>query len=179
MIMRSSCPYPWPWHNRASSPSMRNVSGSWWKRSGSFQRTWQSTAKCACQDGRWVNGSCPFTSWKGGSKELCLFQMLFLCIVIWKVAMLMGKVFLQKSQVNLLSSVLDTPEFFWEQDVPDSCQMLYEKVDNQNLVPIILHCHYPRSHPSNVQIQVCEYRELEGRVEVRISVIVIVDCHPL
>lgn len=40
----------------------------------------------------------------------------------------MGKVFLQKSTVNLLSSVLDTPEFFWEQDVPDSCQMLYEKV---------------------------------------------------
>ena len=34
--------------------------------------------------------------------------------------------FLQKSTVNLLSSVLDTPEFFW--DVPDSCQMLYEKV---------------------------------------------------
>ncbi len=50
----------------------------------------------------------------------------------------MGKVFLQKSTVNLLSSVLDTPQYFW--DSPDSMQTLYNKV--------------------------CEYRELEGRVEL-------------
>ena len=43
-----------------------------------------------------------------------------------QVAKLTGKVFLQKSTVNLLSSVLDTPEYFW--DVPDSLQMLYDKV---------------------------------------------------
>ena len=36
----------------------------------------------------------------------------------------MGRVFLQKSAVNLLSSVLDTPEMFWNS--PDSLQNLYE-----------------------------------------------------
>ena len=29
------------------------------------------------------------------------------------VAQMMGKVFIQKSTVNLLSTVLDTPEYFW------------------------------------------------------------------
>jgi uncharacterized Rmd1/YagE family protein len=47
-------------------------------------------------------------------------------------------VFLQKNVVNLLSSILDTPAYFW--GVPDSMQVLYDKV--------------------------CEYRELEGRVEI-------------
>uniref|UniRef100_A0A6U0V7E2 DUF155 domain-containing protein n=1 Tax=Polytomella parva TaxID=51329 RepID=A0A6U0V7E2_9CHLO len=42
------------------------------------------------------------------------------------IAKLIGKVFLQKSAVNLLSSVLDTPEFFWH--APDSFQNLYERV---------------------------------------------------
>ncbi len=55
--------------------------------------------------------------------------------------------FLQRSAVNLLSSVLDTPEFFWS--VADNLQVLYERA--------------------------CEYLELEvssnclggkGRVEV-------------
>lgn len=54
------------------------------------------------------------------------------------IAKLIGKVFLQKSAVNLLSSVLDTPEFFWR--APDSFQALYERI--------------------------CEYLELETRVEV-------------
>lgn len=31
------------------------------------------------------------------------------------IAKLIGKVFIQKSAVNLLSSVLDTPEFFWRE----------------------------------------------------------------
>ena len=48
------------------------------------------------------------------------------------------KVFLQKTAVNLLDSVLDTPEYFWSQ--PDSLQLLYEKVG--------------------------EYVELEPRIEV-------------
>jgi uncharacterized Rmd1/YagE family protein len=47
-------------------------------------------------------------------------------------------VFIHKSAVNLLSSVLDTPEFFWR--APDSFQSLYERC--------------------------CEYLELEARVEV-------------
>jgi uncharacterized Rmd1/YagE family protein len=34
----------------------------------------------------------------------------------------MGRVFIQKSEVNLLSSVLDTPEFFWR--APDALQAL-------------------------------------------------------
>lgn len=55
-----------------------------------------------------------------------------------QVAMLIGKLFLQRSEVNLLSTVLDTPEFFWS--APDSLQALYERC--------------------------CEYLELETRVEV-------------
>lgn len=39
-----------------------------------------------------------------------------------QMARLMGQVFIQKSEVNLLSSVLDTPEFFWR--APDSLQEL-------------------------------------------------------
>lgn len=54
------------------------------------------------------------------------------------IAQLIGKVFIQKSAVNLLSTVLDTPEFFWS--APDSMQTLYKRV--------------------------CQYMELEDRVEV-------------
>lgn len=43
-----------------------------------------------------------------------------------EIAKLIGKVFLQKSAVNLLSSVLDTPEFFWHE--PDSFQALYTRI---------------------------------------------------
>ncbi|KAG2435195.1 hypothetical protein HXX76_007278 [Chlamydomonas incerta] len=42
------------------------------------------------------------------------------------IAKLIGKVFLQKSAVNLLGSVLGTPEFFWH--APDSFQALYTRV---------------------------------------------------
>ena len=38
-----------------------------------------------------------------------------------EIAQLIGKVFIQKSAVNLLSTVLDTPEFFWS--APDSMQV--------------------------------------------------------
>lgn len=38
-----------------------------------------------------------------------------------EVARLIGQVFLQRSAVNLLSSVLDTPEFFWS--APDAMQV--------------------------------------------------------
>jgi uncharacterized Rmd1/YagE family protein len=55
-----------------------------------------------------------------------------------EIAQLLGKVFIQRSAVNLLSTVLDTPEFFWS--APDSMQSLYKKV--------------------------CEYMELDDRVEV-------------
>lgn len=54
------------------------------------------------------------------------------------VAKLIGEVFLQKSEVNLLSTVLDTPEFFWRQS--DRYEMLYRSA--------------------------IEYLELEERVEV-------------
>lgn len=54
------------------------------------------------------------------------------------IAQLIGRVFIQKAAVNLLSTVLDTPEFFWS--APDSLQTTYKKV--------------------------CEYMELESRVEV-------------
>jgi uncharacterized Rmd1/YagE family protein len=42
------------------------------------------------------------------------------------IAQLIGRVFIQKSAVNLLSTVLDTPEFFWS--APDSMQNLYKRV---------------------------------------------------
>ncbi|CAG9460467.1 unnamed protein product [Pedinophyceae sp. YPF-701] len=51
---------------------------------------------------------------------------------------LIGELFIHRSAVNLLSTVLDTPEFFW--DVPDALQGLYRKV--------------------------CEYLELDTRVEI-------------
>ena len=43
-----------------------------------------------------------------------------------QIACLIGRVFIQKSAVNLLSTVLDTPEFFWS--APDSMQNLYKRV---------------------------------------------------
>ncbi|KAL6757794.1 hypothetical protein V8C86DRAFT_2613487 [Haematococcus lacustris] len=43
-----------------------------------------------------------------------------------EIAKLIGKVFLQKSAVNLLSSCLDVPEFLWHS--PDSFQTLYNRV---------------------------------------------------
>ncbi|KAL6756554.1 hypothetical protein V8C86DRAFT_2647323 [Haematococcus lacustris] len=55
-----------------------------------------------------------------------------------RVAQLIGKVFLQTANVNLLSSVLDTPPFFWS--APDHLQALYERA--------------------------CEYVELESRVAI-------------
>lgn len=55
-----------------------------------------------------------------------------------QIAKLIGEVFLQRAAVNLLSSVLDTPEFFWR--APDRYQGLYERI--------------------------CEYLELDARVEV-------------
>ncbi|KAF6251755.1 hypothetical protein COO60DRAFT_1557589 [Scenedesmus sp. NREL 46B-D3] len=55
-----------------------------------------------------------------------------------EVAQRIGQVFLQRSAVNLLSSVLDTPEFFWS--APDHLQVLYERA--------------------------CDYLELDTRVEV-------------
>jgi uncharacterized Rmd1/YagE family protein len=55
-----------------------------------------------------------------------------------QIARLIGRVFIQKSAVNLLSTVLDTPEFFWS--APDSMQNLYKRV--------------------------CEYMEYDTRVEV-------------
>ena len=56
-----------------------------------------------------------------------------------QIAQLMGRVFLQKSAVNLLSSVLDTPDFFWDQ--PDSLQALYsrssEYLEYENRVEVL------------------------------------------
>ena len=42
-----------------------------------------------------------------------------------EIAQLIGKVFIQKSAVNLLSTVLDTPEFFWS--APDNMQVQIEQ----------------------------------------------------
>lgn len=39
---------------------------------------------------------------------------------------LIGEVFIQKSEVNLLSTVLDTPEFFWGET--DRLEALYDSV---------------------------------------------------
>lgn len=42
------------------------------------------------------------------------------------ISQLIGRVFIQKAAVNLLSTVLDTPEFFWS--APDALQELYKRV---------------------------------------------------
>lgn len=42
------------------------------------------------------------------------------------IAQLIGEVFIQKSEVNLLSTVLDTPEFFWGET--DRLEALYDSV---------------------------------------------------
>jgi uncharacterized Rmd1/YagE family protein len=55
-----------------------------------------------------------------------------------EIARLIGQVFLQRSAVNLLSTVMSTPEYFWS--APDHLQVLYKRV--------------------------CEYLELDSRVEV-------------
>ncbi|KAG1667234.1 hypothetical protein FOA52_009799 [Chlamydomonas sp. UWO 241] len=43
------------------------------------------------------------------------------------LAKMTGRVFLQKSGLNLMSSVLDTPEFFWHS--PDVFQTVYNRVN--------------------------------------------------
>eukprot|EP00983_Pelagomonas_calceolata_P029472 923636-Pelagomonas_calceolata.AAC.1 len=49
-----------------------------------------------------------------------------------QMARLMGRVFIQKSEVNLLSSVLDTPEFFWR--APDALQALTGRYELLSMV---------------------------------------------
>jgi hypothetical protein len=44
------------------------------------------------------------------------------------VAKLMGQVFIEQAALNLLGSVLDTPDFFWESGMKDSMQSVYDKV---------------------------------------------------
>lgn len=46
-----------------------------------------------------------------------------------KLAQLIGKVFLQSSNVNLLSTVLDTPEFFWS--APDHLQVWAVRINGR------------------------------------------------
>lgn len=44
------------------------------------------------------------------------------------VAKLMGRVFIEQAALNLLGSVLDTPDFFWEPGVGDNMQSVYDKL---------------------------------------------------
>jgi uncharacterized Rmd1/YagE family protein len=44
------------------------------------------------------------------------------------VAKLMGQVFIEQAALNLLGSVLDTPDFFWSPGVGDHMQSVYDKV---------------------------------------------------
>ncbi|GAB4817742.1 hypothetical protein N2152v2_004788 [Parachlorella kessleri] len=57
------------------------------------------------------------------------------------VAKLMGRVYIEQSQLNLLGSVLDTPDFFWEQNIPDAMQAIYDRVwdylEMENRVAVI------------------------------------------
>ena len=104
-----------------------------------------------------------------------------------EIAQLIGKVFIQKSAVNLLSTVLDTPEFFWSAPdnmqvhggctVADRCvglQMLLTKCSSTRTA---FECRSVCSWPTAVLIssefsrqalykRVCEYMELDDRVEV-------------
>ena len=42
----------------------------------------------------------------------------------------LSEIFLQKSSVNLLKGVLDTPEFFWH--APDAFLTLYKRCETRN-----------------------------------------------
>ncbi|KAL4421985.1 hypothetical protein ABPG77_011008 [Micractinium sp. CCAP 211/92] len=44
------------------------------------------------------------------------------------VAQLMGRVFIEQAALNLLGSVLDTPDFFWTPGVGDHMQSVYDRV---------------------------------------------------
>ncbi len=48
------------------------------------------------------------------------------------------EVFLQKSSVNLLSPVMDTPEFFWR--APDQYRTLYDRCGRCALLPSRCEC---------------------------------------
>lgn len=50
------------------------------------------------------------------------------CISDRAVAKLMGRVFIEQANLNLLGSVLGTPDFFWSPGVADSMQNAYDKV---------------------------------------------------
>jgi Uncharacterised ACR, YagE family COG1723 len=76
--------------------------------------------------------------WPSGGKFAACCRTGKITLTRKEIAQLIGRVFIQKAAVNLLSTVLDTPEFFWS--APDSMQNLYKRV--------------------------CEYMELEERVEV-------------
>jgi len=56
------------------------------------------------------------------------------------IAKLMGRVFIEQMNLNLLGSVLDTPQFFNERGIPDTMGQVYDRV--------------------------WEYLELEDRIEV-------------
>lgn len=43
------------------------------------------------------------------------------------VAQLMGRVFIEQAALNLLGSVLDTPDFFWTPGVGDHMQSVYDR----------------------------------------------------
>ncbi len=60
-----------------------------------------------------------------GVCRLCFVRLMSRCHPFSQVAQLIGKVFLQSSTLNLLSTVLDTPEYFW--DVPDSLQVSWNR----------------------------------------------------
>lgn len=59
-----------------------------------------------------------------------------------KLAQLIGKVFLQSSTLNLLSTVMDTPEFFWS--APDQLQVKHGAAYKLLADPWVssLHCKY-------------------------------------
>ncbi len=48
------------------------------------------------------------------------------CLTCTQMARLQGQVFILKSEVNLLSSVMDIPDFFWT--TPDALRSVYDKV---------------------------------------------------
>ena len=96
----------------------------------------------------------------------------------------MGRVFIEQASLNLLGSVLDTPDYFWEAGVGDHMQSVYDKVHGAarwgwgggvawgpGLAPRRL-CPPPSppaapspTHP-HTHTQVFDYLEMEDRIEV-------------
>lgn len=117
--------------NGRSDESGGDVSRIGRKRHERERRRVAGGGKCGplLQAARFIGGSCDRRACDVGASTFphpfplhTPSHLMFVCYPRAQVAMLIGKVFLQSSSVNLLGTVLDKPSFFWT--APDSLQVV-------------------------------------------------------